>query len=334
MKTLVTGAAGFIGNHVTRLLRERGREVRALLAPQEDDAPLRGLDVEVVRGDLRDADACVRAAQGCARVFHLAALYKLWLPDEKVMFDINVLGSQNLLSAARRAGAERVVYTSSIAAVGEAPPGALANEDTPFNLWPSSNAYVQSKYLGEEIARGFAREGLPVVLVNPAFPFGVGDRAPTPTGQILIDVLTRRAPGLIEGGFNAVDVEDVALGHLLAEERGVVGRRYILGNRNFSFREFVALLAQVTGRKLASRTLPFSLYYGVAAAAEFLADHVTHKPPIATRKSVVYVHRNLFFDVTRARTELGLPQTDIARTVEKAAAWFEANGYLGKGSPS
>lgn len=328
MKTLVTGAAGFIGAHVTRLLRERGREVRAMLAPREDEAPLRGLDVEVVRGDLRDPEACVRAADGCARLFHLAALYKLWLPDERPMFDINVLGSQNILSAARRAGVERVVYTSSIAAVGQARGGGLADEDTPFDLWPSSNAYVQSKYMGEELAKGFAREGLPVVIVNPAFPFGVGDRGPTPTGQILIDVLRRRSPGLIEGGFNAVDVEDVALGHLLAEERGVVGRRYILGNRNFSFREFVGLLAKVTGRKLASRTLPFSLYYGVAAAAELWADHVSHKPPIATRKSVVYVHRNLFFDVRRAREELGLPATDIELTVRKAADWFERNGYL------
>lgn len=328
MKTLVTGAAGFIGLHVTRLLRERGREVRAMLAPNEDDAPLKGLDVEVVRADVRDARACNDAMQGCSRLYHLAALYKLWLPDEQVMFDVNVLGTQNVLWAAWRAGVDRIVYTSSIAAVGQTPDGVPSNEETPFNLWRDANAYVQSKYLSEEVAKSFARQGLPVVIVNPCFPFGVGDRAPTPTGELLVDVLRRRSPGLIEGGFNAVDVEDVALGHLLAEEKGRVGERYILGNRNFTFKEFVGLVAEVTGRELPLRTLPYGLYYGVAALAELLSEHVTHKAPIATRKSVSYVHRNLFYDVTKARTELGLPQTDLAETVRKATAWFEANGFL------
>jgi dihydroflavonol-4-reductase len=328
VKTLVTGAAGFIGAHVTRLLRERGREVRALLAPREDASPITPYEVEVVRGDVRDAAAVRDAVRGCTRVFHLAALYKLWLPDDQVMFDVNVIGSQNVLGAARAEGVERVVYTSSIAAIGARADGAPADETTAFNLWRSSNAYVQSKYLSEEVAKGFAREGLPVVVVNPAFPFGVGDRAPTPTGEILCNVLRRRSPGLIDGGFNAVDVEDVAAGHLLAEEKGRVGERYILGNHNFTFREFVELIAKVTGRSLPRRTLPYGLYYGVAAIAELVSEHVTQRPPIATRKTVAYVHRRLFFDVSKARSELGLPQTDIAVTIRKATTWFERNGYL------
>jgi dihydroflavonol-4-reductase len=328
MKTLVTGAAGFIGTHVTRGLLAAGREVRAMLAPNESERSLAGLDVEIVRGDVRDPDACHAAARGCRRVFHLAALYKLWMPDERVMFDVNVTGSANILWACRRAEVERVVYTSSIAALGQREDGQPATEETAFNLWKDANAYIQSKYLSEQLALTFAREGLPVVVVNPTFPFGTGDWAPTPTGKILIDVLLKRSPGVLEGGFNAVDVEDVARGHLLAEEKGRVGERYILGNRNFAVKDFYALVGEVTGRKVPRRSLPFGVYYSLATAAELISDHVTHKPPLATRKSIQYVHKHVYFDPSKARTELGLPQTEIRQTIQKAAQWFEEHGYL------
>jgi dihydroflavonol-4-reductase len=328
MKTLVTGAAGFIGAHVTRKLVERGREVRAMLAPNEDASPLDGLDVEIVRGDIRDPEACRAAVQGCRRAFHLAAIYKIWTPDDKVIFDVNVTGSANLLWACLRAGVERVVYTSSIAAIGQRDDGLPADEETPFNLWRDANAYIRSKYVSEQVALTFAREGLPLVVVNPTFPFGAGDRAPTPTGQILLNTLNRRSPGILDGGFNAVDVEDVAEGHLGAEERGRVGERYILGNVNFLFKDFVRLIAEVTGRAVPSRTVPYPVYYGIAAIAEMVSDRFTHKHPIATRKAVKYVHRPLFFDPSKARRELGLPQTDIRDTIRKAVQWFEEHGYL------
>jgi dihydroflavonol-4-reductase len=327
MKTLVTGAGGFIGAHVTERLLRRGRAVRALLAPSESDRALAGLDVEIVRGDVRDADACRAAVSGCDRVFHLAALYKIWMPDERPMWDVNVTGSANILHACRRAGVERVVYTSSIAALGSRDDGTPADEETPFSHWNESNAYIQSKYLSEQVALTFAREGLPLVVVNPSFPFGVGDWAPTPTGQILIATLLRRSPGALDGGFNVVDVEDVAEGHLLAEEKGRVGERYILGNENLSVRELYALVAEVTGRKIRRYTLPFGVYYGFAAAAE-LASKMTRKPPVTTRAAIQYVHRHVYFDVSKARRELGLPQTDLRETIRKAVRWFEEHGYL------
>jgi dihydroflavonol-4-reductase len=328
MKTLVTGAAGFIGTHVVRRLCAQGREVRALLAPDEDATPLAGLDIELVRGDVRDLDACRRAVAGCARVFHLAGLYRIWSPDDRVLFDVNVTGSANMMLASGRAEVGRVVYTSSIAAIGQYPDGRPADEEAPFNLWRETNAYVRSKYVAEEVVRSFARAGLPVVIVNPSFPLGEGDRGPTPTGQVLLDLLRGRTPGILEGGVNVVDVEDVAEGHLLAEERGRLGERYLLANQNLTFRELAGLLCEVTGRPAPRRTLPFPLFWGIAALAELAADHVTHRPPIATRKTVRYLHRRLYFDPTKARRELGLPQTDIRVTLRKAARWFESQGYL------
>jgi dihydroflavonol-4-reductase len=167
-----------------------------------------------------------------------------------------------------------------------------------------------------------------VVIVNPTFPFGSGDRAPTPTGAVLLNVLRGRSPGLLNGGFNAVDVEDVAEGHALAEERGRLGERYILGNQNITFQEFAALITEVSGRKVPRRTLPFPVYYGIASLAELVSDHVTHKPPLTTRKAVKYIHRLLYHDVSKARRELGLPQTDLRETIGKAIRWFEQHGYL------
>lgn len=302
--------------------------MRAMLAPDEDASPLEGLDVEVVRGDVRDPLACRAAVTGCDRVYHLAAIYKIWSPNDQVLFDVNVTGTTNVLLACRRADVSRVVYTSSIAAIGYRDDGQPADEETPFNLWQEANAYIRSKYVAEQVARSFVADGLPVVIVNPTFPFGVGDRAPTPTGQVLLSVLRKRSPGVIDGGFNAVDVEDVAEGHILAEEKGRIGERYILGNQNFTFQEFARLVAEVTGRSIPKFTMPFPIYYGIAAMAELISDRFTHRPPLTTRKAVKYVHRNLFHDPSKARRELGLPQTDIRETIRKAVTWFEENGYL------
>jgi dihydroflavonol-4-reductase len=326
-KTLVTGAAGFIGSAVVRKLLERGREVRCLIKPGENTRNLDGLEVERMAGDVTDRNGMARALEGCDTLYHLAAIYALWLPDNKLMYDVNVEGTKTTLWAAYKAGLKKVVYTSSIAAVGFRDDGRPADETVEFNAWDKSNAYVRSKWLSEREALRFAAEGLPLVAVNPAFPFGERDVGPTPTGQFVLQMLRHKLPGYPDGGFCAVDVEDVAMGHLLAEEKGRVGERYILGNHNVTWKEFVDLVAQVAGVPAPKRRLPGWVAKSLAFSMEQVANRVTHKKPLMTYKSAVYAARSLHFDNTKARAELGLPQTPIRETLERSVRWFRANGY-------
>lgn len=325
----MTGAAGFIGSHVVRELLAAGREVRAALRPGEDDRSLVGLDVERVAADVRDPDAVRAAVAGCDRVFHLAAVYALWLPDRRLMYDVNVTGTQNVLWAALRADVERVVYTSSIAAVGVPSGDTPADEATEFDQVGRTNDYVLSKWLAEEAAKGFAGNGLPLVIVNPAFPFGARDRAPTPTGQILIDVLTGRLPGVFDAGFNAVDVEDVARGHLLAEARGRVGERYLLADRNVTMREFVELVGRVAGVKVRTRRIPLRLATAVGDLLDWRADRWTRRPPRLSGAALRYAGQSLYYDNRKAREELDLSFTPIEESIRKAVEWFRAEGYVG-----
>ncbi|MBU2490266.1 MAG: SDR family NAD(P)-dependent oxidoreductase, partial [Proteobacteria bacterium] len=225
-KALVTGAAGFIGSHVARLLLEEGTEVRALIRPGESFTNLAGLEVERVEGDILDPAAVDRAMEGVDVLFHLAAVYATWLPDWSVLWEVNLQGSRNVLWSAIRMGVGKVVYTSSIAAVGVLPGKALADETTPFNQYALGSPYVLSKYLSQQEALGFAKNGLDLVVVNPAFPFGAGDIGPTPTGRIILDFLMGKAPVIFHGGANIVDVEDVARGHVLAAKKGRSGEIY------------------------------------------------------------------------------------------------------------
>jgi dihydroflavonol-4-reductase len=335
MKTLVTGAAGFIGAAVVRRLKSRGRQVRVMLEPgfKPRVDTLAGLDVERVEGDVLDREALSRALSGCDVVYHLAAIYSLWSPRPERIYEVNVEGSKNLLFAALRAGVRRVVYTSSIAAVGRRPAGpgddAPADETCQFSPidWRDGNAYIRSKWLSERDALRFAAEGLPLVVVNPAFPFGEGDVAPTPTGGYLIEALHRRIPGCFPGGFCAIDVDDLAEGHVLAEERGRLGERYLLGNHNVTYKEFYQVFQQVTGVRVPLVRLPPALCYAIGYGMEFVADHVTQKPPRSTYKAARQVSRRLYFDNRKAREELGLPVTPLAVTIEKAVRWFRDHGY-------
>jgi dihydroflavonol-4-reductase len=326
-RTLVTGAAGFIGSAVVRKLVERGREVRCLAEPGAGISALQGLDVECVEGDIRSRDDMRSAMQGVSVVYHLAALFKLWLPDSRLMYEVNVEGSKNLLFAAMAAGVDKVVFTSSIAAVGQAPAGQLADENTPFGDWDRADHYIRSKWLSERDALRFAGEGLPVVVVNPAFPFGVGDRTPTPTGRFILDALRGMVPGYPPGGFNAVDVEDVAEAHILAESRGRVGERYILGNHNVSYGDFYSALSEVAGLRPIRHKLPKSMFLASAYLMETLAD-VTKRPPRITYKAAHYATREHYFDTHKAREELGMPQTSLHDTIEKAVRWFRENGTV------
>jgi dihydroflavonol-4-reductase len=264
---------------------------------------------------------------GIDSVFHLAAIYKLWLPEPKLIYDVNVEGGKTVLFAAWKAGVKKLVYTSSIAAIGVKPGGEPADETTPFNVWNEANDYIRSKYLSELDALRFAQEGLPVVVVNPSFPFGERDIGPTPTGRFILQILRGELPGYPEGGFNAVDVEDVAEAHLAAEERGKVGDKYIAGGHNVTWKEFFALVADVAGVKPPRMPVPSRLLTPAAHVAEWIADHVTHKEPRLTVKDAAWGGRRYYFDAGKVRRELGVPLTPLRDSVTRSVAWFRANKY-------
>ena len=326
MTTLVTGASGFIGSALVRKLLQRGRQVRALVPAGASPRNLDGLDIEIVEGDIRDRTAVNRAVAGMRSVFHLAAIYRLWLPRPRVMFEVNVEGTRNILFAARRTEVERFVHTSSVAAIGLPRRDELVDERTPFNHWQKASDYMRSKWLSERIALGFAAEGVPVVVVNPAFPFGARDTEPTPTGRFIADYLAGRIFGYTDGGFNAIDVDDVADGHLQAEQHGRIGERYILGNHNITYPEFFRLIADVAGMKPAGRRLPDPLIRTVAWVAERYGKYQGAEPYV-TVKAAEYATRRVWFDTSKARHELGLPRTPLRSTVARAVRWFHDNGY-------
>ncbi len=248
-KVLVTGATGFIGNHVTRMCLEQGDEVRCMVMPGENRSPLDGLDVEIVEGNLLDPDSLRKAAQGVERLYHLAALFAIWTKDPDLHYKINVEGARHMMNAARAADVEKIVYTSSIAAIGTDGKGTPSTEDTPFASWHFASEYIMSKYISHLEVKGMVKDGLPVTMVMPALPFGPGDRAPTPTGTMIIRTLKGQMKNYWEGGVCPVDVRDVAAGHLLAMEKGRIGESYILGNSqsNMSNREFLQLVGRIAG---------------------------------------------------------------------------------------
>lgn len=321
MTSLVTGATGFIGSAVVRQLLERGDPVRCLAAPGVDRSNLAGLDVEIVEGDLNDRAAVARAMRGVSTLFHLAAIYKLWLPDPRLMYEVNVEGTKTVMFAALEAGVGRVVHTSSIAALGLAADGQLADETTAFNYWDAADHYMRSKWLSERDALRFVDVGLPVVVVNPAFPFGPRDAAPTPTGRFIVEALRGRVPGYMDGGFNAVDVDDVAAAHVAAAERGRVGERYVLGCHNVTYKEFFTAVAEVAGLPPVRRQLPTRPMLGAAWVAEKVAD-VIRREPFITYGAARYATRTVWFDCDKAHRELGLRRTPLRDTIERAVAWF------------
>ncbi len=320
----VTGATGFVGSAVVRKLLDRKRRVRALVEPGAHAANLDGLPVERVEVDVTDYAAMRRALDGCETLFHLAAIYKTWLPDEEIIHRVNVEGTVATLLAAQAARVQRVVYTSSIAAVGLVENG-LADETTKFNLFDVANPYILTKWQSERVAMRFAEAGLPVVVVNPGFPFGPRDIAPTPTGAIILALLRKQVPGYGPGGICTIDVDDCAEGHLLAEEKGRVGERYILGNDNVTLKELFEVVCRVAGMPAPKLPLPGPLAASVALGMELWADHVSHKEPPATYRSIRYAQRNAFFSNAKAKRELGLPSRPLEETIRRAVEWFRGD---------
>jgi dihydroflavonol-4-reductase len=325
--TLVTGATGFVGWHVARRLLETGQRVRALVRdPQRSAKALSELEgIEIARGDLRDADSVASAVEGCRAVFHVAADYRLWAPNPDDMYCSNVDGTRNLLAAARQYGVERVVYTSTVGCIG-IPHGEIGTEDTPVSLTQMQGPYKRSKFLAEQVALDFARDGFPVVIVNPTAPIGDHDFRPTPTGKIVLDFLRGAMPAFLDTGLNVVYVGDVADGHLAACEKGRVGERYILGGENLTLEQILHKLAEVTGRPAPKIRIPYAVAYAAGVASTGWASF-TGKEPRAPLDAVRMARKKMWVRHDKAAAELGYSARPAVEALRCAAEWFRANGY-------
>jgi dihydroflavonol-4-reductase len=325
---LVTGATGFVGSAVARVLLKAGHPVRVLARPRSDRRNLKGLSVEIVQGALEDAGSLAAAVAGCRYLFHVAADYRLWVPDPGPMFRVNVDGTHELMLAAQAAGVERIVYTSSVATLGVVP-GGVADEETPSRAEDMIGPYKRSKFDAEAVVGDLiAEQSLPAVIVNPSTPIGPGDIKPTPTGRLIVEAARGRVPGFVDTGLNVVHVEDVALGHLLAAETGEIGRRYILGGENLTLAEILAEVARLTGRRPPSFKIPYAAILPVAAGAEALA-RLTGREPFVTLDGARMSKKKMFFSSARAVRELGYVPRPARQGIADAVAWFKANGYLG-----
>lgn len=326
---LVTGATGFVGANVARLLLEQGYELRCLARPGSDRRNLPAHPaMRIVEGDLREPVTLRKAVQGCREVYHVAADYRFWVPRPRELYESNVAGTANLMRAAGDAGVSKIVYTSTVGTVGLSSLPEAADEETPAIAGQFDGHYKRSKHQAEELVMEFARQGLPVVVVNPSTPIGAWDRKPTPTGRIIVDFINGKIPAYVDTGLNLAHVRDVAWGHLLAARRGRVGERYILGGTNHSMIEFLALLAQLTGRSAPKVRLPYGMAWCIGWASTRLSDWVTRRAPAVALEAVRMSKRHMYYDSSKAIRELGLPQTPIREAAREALSWFSRNGFL------
>lgn len=320
---LVTGVTGFVGWHVASELLRRGEQVRALVRP---GSRVREIECEPVTGDLRDAASLRHAVQGCSAVYHVAADYRLWAKDSSELYQSNVEGTRNLLEAARSAGIAKFVYTSTVGCIG-VPPDGVGDESMPVTIDEMSGAYKRSKFLAEQVALEYAREGYPVVIVNPTAPVGDHDIKPTPTGKIILDFLRRKMPAYVDTGLNLVDVRDTAVGHVLAAERGKPGERYILGCRNMTLKEILERLARLSGLSAPNFRIPYFVAYGVGVCSTAWAA-VTGKEPRAPIDAVRMARKKMFVSQEKAKRELGFQPAPVDGALQRAIDWFRANGYV------
>lgn len=326
MKTFVTGATGFIGASIVRELLRDGREVRALVRSASNLSNLKGLDVETWEGDLLDASTLRSGLNGCDVLYHAAADYRLWARNPDEMYRTNVEGTITVLEAALECGLSRVVYTSSVGTLGNPGDGQPGNEETQVSLADMVGPYKKSKFLAEREAERFVGLGLPVIIVNPSTPVGPWDVKPTPTGKIIVDFLKRRMPAYLETGLNLIAVEDCARGHLLAEQKGVPGRKYILGSVNLSLCDIFRMLQDLTGIPAPKVRLPYAPVLAAAWLNERLS-RITGREPLIPLAGVRMAAHHMYFDSGRAISELGLPQTPVTNALERAVEWFRANNY-------
>ncbi len=328
LKTLVTGATGFIGSHVARQLVERGEYVRVLARKASSPANLQGLDVEIAQGDLREPESLRVALRGCDKVFHVAADYRLWAPDPDEMYRTNVIGTRRLLQIAFEEGVTTFVHTSSVATIAPPQDGELSSEETIATVAQMIGPYKRSKFLAEQEAIAMARKGFRVIVVNPTAPIGPGDIKPTPTGQVILDFLNRRMPAYVDTGLNWVGVEDVAAGHLLAAEQGRPGQRYILGHRNLTMKQILDMLAELTGLPAPRWKLPHAVAMAAGYADHFLSRWLLRKAPRIPLDGVRMSKYKMFVDCSKARRELGYAPKPVEEALSRAVAWFRDAGYV------
>ncbi|HKW91756.1 MAG TPA: hopanoid-associated sugar epimerase [Methylomirabilota bacterium] len=326
MSVLVTGGTGFVGANLVRELIADGHHVRVLARAGGDRRALGDAKVEIVEGDLLDPASLRAAVAGARHVYHVAADYRLWAPDPRALYRANVDGTRHLLAAAAEAGAERIVYTSTVGAIGIPEDGTPGDETTPVSLADMMGAYKASKFLAERVADEFAARGAPVVIVNPSAPIGPWDVKPTPTGQMIVDFLNGKMIGSVDTGLNVVHVRDVARGHILAAQKGRVGERYILGHENLSLLEIFRMLSALTGRPAPRFRVPYAVAWLAAAAMEGVSK-LTRRPPAVPLTAVRMARKRMFFCPDKAIRELGLPQTPAKTALSDAVKWFTDHGY-------
>jgi dihydroflavonol-4-reductase len=324
---LVTGATGFVGSAVARVLLAEGFSLRLLVRPAANRANLAGLDGDIVIGDLTDRASLNAAVAGCRYVFHVAADYRIWVPDPAAMMRANVAGTESLMRAAMRAAVERVVYCSSVAALGLTKDGSPADEATPVAPDAIIGPYKRSKYLAEQAVLAMVGQGLPAVIVNPSTPIGPRDIKPTPTGRMIADAASGRMPAYLDTGLNIVHVDDVAVGHLLALRHGRIGERYILGGEDFLLKALLGLVAELAGRRNSAIRLVEPVLWPVALLSEAMARASGGKP-LVTRDHLRMARKKMFFSSRKARVELGYAPRPAREAVRDAIAWFRAHAMV------
>lgn len=329
MKSLVTGATGFLGSAVMRCLLAAGHEVRILARPDSDRRNVQNFPVEIAEGDLRDPASLKNAVRSCDNLFHVAADYRLWVPDPGTMTAINVQGTRSLLIAAFEAGVKRMVYTSSVATLGFTPDGSPADENTPADAAAINGHYKRSKYQAEQMVRQMtADHQLPLVIVNPSTPIGPYDIRPTPTGRIVVDTLTGRMPAYVATGLNIAHVDDIAQGHLLAHQHGKTGERYILGGDNMTLLQILQTIDGITGTQRNRINLPIPVMLPLAWLMEKTAL-ITGTEPRATLDSIHMAKKLMYFSSAKAERELGYRHRPAIEALQDAIQWFRDNGYCG-----
>ena len=332
MKAFVTGATGFLGSHVARVLAEQGAELRLLVRPNSNLRNLEGLNADRVIGDLRDPASIEKSLSGCHALFHVAADYRLWVRDPGEMYRSNVEGTRSLLDAARKQGVRRIVYTSSVATMGftsdsKTKSGPLADESSPVSLADMIGHYKRSKFMAEQVAVKAARSGADVVVVNPTTPIGERDIKPTPTGRIVVDFLKRKFPAYVETGLNLVDATECARGHIQALEKGRSGERYILGGENLTLKQILDRLAAITGLKSPSVKLPYFFALATGAVDEMVTGRLLGREPRATIDAVRMGRKMMFVSSAKAERELGWRTVPVEGALRRSVDWFRSNGY-------
>ena len=328
MKALVTGASGFIGSRVVRKLLEKGVYVRAFVRKSSTLENLQNIPVELVYGDLRDYESLRSALKGCEAVYHVAADYRLWVPQPDQIYKTNVQGTINVMRASLDTGIKRIVYTSSVATLGLNPDGSPGNENTPVSMDDMIGHYKRSKFIAENKVREMVKkDGLPAVIVNPSTPIGPGDIKPTPTGRLIIEAASGRMPAYVDTGLNIVHVDDVAIGHILAFERGRIGERYILGGENMSLKQLLQEIARIMGKSPPKIKLSPNLILPLAYIVEIIG-RITKKEPFITVDGVLMSKKKMFFSIDKAKRELGYEPRPAIEAIKDSIDWFKQKGYI------